>query len=125
MKNNSLKFILSDCISVFDGLGKELRRKKPDLYPKRPKNLFQNIYTLNQSLDNLISTKHSDFNFLKKMFQVRHLYEHNMGVIDEDFINKINDHSSKLGMKYNLSIDEVILFVDNMKELGEIIKDHY
>jgi len=125
IKSNSLKFNLSDCISSFDGLGKELRRKKPELYPERPKNLFQNIYALNQSLDNLISAKHSDFSFLQKMFQVRHLYEHNMGVIDENFINKINGYSSKLGMKYNLSIDEVILFVNKMKELGEIIKDHY
>lgn len=125
IKSNSLKFILSDCISSFDGLGKELRRKKPGLYIGQQKNLFQNIYALNQSLDNLISAKHSDFSFLQKMFQVRHLYEHNMGVIDEDFINKINGYCSKLGMKYNLSIDEVILFVNKMKELGEIIKDHY
>ena len=125
IKSNSLKFILSDCISSFDGLGKELRRKKPELYQERPKNHFQNIYALNQSLDELISTKHSDFSFLQKMFQVRHLYEHNMGVIDEDFINKIDGNSSKLGMKYNLSIDEVILFINKMKELGEIIKDHY
>lgn len=125
IKTNSLKFILSDCISSFDGLGKELRRKKPDLYSERPKNLFQNIYVLNQTLDNLIYVKHSDVNFLQKMFQVRHIYEHNMGVIDEDFINKVNGYSSKLGMKYNLSIDEVILFVNKMKELGEIIKNHY
>lgn len=125
IKSNSLKFILSDCISSFDGLGKELRRKKPDLYQGQQKNLFQNIKALNKSLNNVISSKHSDFGFLQKMFQVRHLNEHNMGVIDEDFVNKIDGYSSKLGMKYNLSINEVNLFVNKMKELGEIIKEHF
>jgi len=120
-----LSFILSSCVSAFDGLGKELRNRKPSAYPERPKNLFQNLYTLNETLYDLISQKHSQYSFILKMFQVRHLYEHNMGVIDNDFINKIAGYDNMLGRKYALSLIEVQSFVDSMVELGVIIKDHF
>ena len=83
IRNDSFKFILSDCIASFDALGKELRNKKSELFPDKPKNLFQNLFQLNRGIGDIISQEHSNFNFLLKIFQVRHLYEHNMGVIDE------------------------------------------
>ena len=39
----NLKFILSNAISSFDGLGKELRKKLVGQFPDKPKNLFQNM----------------------------------------------------------------------------------
>ena len=46
LREKSLSFVLSSCISAFDGLGKELRKRKPALYPETPKNLFQNLLSL-------------------------------------------------------------------------------
>ena len=125
IKENSLMFILSSCVSAFDGLGKELRKRKSDLYPDKPNNLFQNLYSLNLKLDNIIETKHPDFDFLIKLFQVRHLYEHNMGVIDDDFIKKLPYFSKDLGKKYILTEKEMEKFISSIKTLGEIMKDYF
>lgn len=122
LRTQSLSSILSSCVSAFDGLGKELRKRKPTLYPDKPKNLFQNLYALNEHLNNLISDKHSNYPQLLKMFQVRHLYEHNMGVVDEDFVKKLPQYSSSLGRKFMLDEGELKDFIDSVKELGEIIK---
>lgn len=121
----SLPTIISSCISAFDGLGKELRVQKPSKYPPRPKNLFQNLYQLNQSLNDLIKLNHTNFDELLKYFQVRHLYEHNFGVIDDDFIAKIPGYSQDKGKKFPLEKSELGQFIDWMEELGEIIESHY
>lgn len=121
----SLISILTSAISAFDGLGKELRNKKPNHYPSKPKNLFQNLYVLNQKMDNLIADKHSDFNKLIKYFQIRHVFEHNMGVIDSDCISRIPELSNLKGRRYKLSISELEEFILLMSELGAVIKNNY
>ena len=63
IKENSLNYILTSCVSAFDGLGKELRKHKPEFYPNKPKNLFQNLYALNEILNDFIKSNHSDFDF--------------------------------------------------------------
>ena len=125
IRNDSFKFILSDCIAAFDALGKELRSKKTSLFPDRPKNLFQNIFQLNKDMGEVISKKHSHFDFLHKMFQVRHLFEHNMGVIDDDFIKKIPAYKDRLGMKYKITEQELNLFINSMRELGSIVESYF
>jgi len=125
IKENSLIFILSSCVSTFDALGKELRQKKPNLFPSKPKNLFQNLYVLNQSIDQYIEKNHSNFEFILKLFQVRHIYEHNLGVIDDDFIKKLPEYKVSLGKKYKLTENEITAFISSMKKLGEIIKDYF
>lgn len=125
IKENSYIFILSSCISAFDGLGKELRKRKPDLYADKPKNLFQNLFSLNKNPGDFIKNKHSDFEFLIKMFQVRHIYVHNMGVIDDDFIQKLPKYSTHLGRKYILTQDEIEKYLLKMSELGNIMKEHF
>lgn len=121
----SLNSILTSAISAFDGLGKELRNIKPDHYPSKPRNLFQNIYVLNEKLDNLIADKHSDFNRLIKYFQIRHVIEHNMGVVDSDCINKVPGLSHLKGRKYKLTVSELEELIGLMSELGIIIKENH
>lgn len=121
----SLSSILTSAISAFDGLGKELRKRKPDRYPSSPKNLFQNIYVLNEKLNNLISDNHSSYEELIKYFQVRHLFEHNMGVVDSDCIRKVPELSDMNGRKYKLKILDLNIFLVLMSELGNIIKTDF
>jgi hypothetical protein len=118
MKDQTYGFILSSSVASFDALGKELRLKNPSIYPQDPKNLFQNILLLNQKLNNLISSKHSNFSQLL-------LYEHNLGVIDNDFITKLPEYRKNLGRKYILTQDELNNFIILMRELGEIVKVHF
>jgi len=123
----NLKFILGNAISSFDGLGKELRKKLDGKFPDKPKNLFQNIDELekillqNFNLD--IKTNLSNFLFLRQMFQVRHIFEHNMGVIDADFIKKVPSLSHLVDRKYPLTLNEVQLFLNLLTDLGKIIED--
>ncbi|AHC15455.1 hypothetical protein [Salinispira pacifica] len=125
IKEDSFKHIISDCISAFDALGKELRRIRPELFHSRIKNLFQNFYALNETLDGLLQQQHSNFDFVLKMFQVRHLYEHNLGVIDEDFVKKIPGYEKEIGKKYTLTSSEAQHFIVSMLELKSIIENYF
>ncbi len=125
IQEKSLVFILSSCISAFDGLGKELKKRKPTAYPDQPKNLFQNLFKLNIGLNNFIGKNHSNLPFLIKMFQVRHIYEHNMGVIDDDFVKKLSKYNDFIGRKYLLSTNELQHFIISMEELGIIMKNYF
>ncbi|MDP1726191.1 MAG: hypothetical protein Q8M15_05365 [Bacteroidota bacterium] len=110
-KELSLKSVLNHTVSSFDSLGKELRKKNPDKFPERPRNLFQNIDELRSvifkefSLE--LSDNDSDFEFIRLMFQVRHIYEHNMGVVDDDFITKVTSLKHLRGKKYRLDINDL------------------
>jgi Zn finger protein HypA/HybF involved in hydrogenase expression len=121
----SLSSILTASISAFDGLGKELRNKKPNHYPSKPRNLFQNIIVLNEKMNNLISENHSDYDELIKWFQVRHVFEHNMGVVDNDCINKVPELLHLKGRKYKLTISQLQHFIKLMEELGDIVEEDF
>ena len=76
-------------------------------------------------MNDFIKNKHSDFEFLIKMFQVRHIYEHNMGVIDDDFVQRLPNFSSNMGRKYALTQTEIEKYLVKMKELDDIMKEHF
>ncbi|AFK05481.1 hypothetical protein Emtol_0209 (plasmid) [Emticicia oligotrophica DSM 17448] len=122
----NLKFILGNAISSFDALGKELRKKIKEKFPEKPRNLFQNIDELEKVMLNSFSVdlrnEISDFAFLKQMFQVRHIFEHNMGVIDSDFVKKVPSYENLLNRKYKLTIIEVERFLLIINELGDLIE---
>lgn len=70
IQENSFPFILSSYISSFDGLGKELRKRKSINLPEKPKNLFQNLSKLDEVLNGYISKKHSNYyKLFKKCFK--------------------------------------------------------
>ena len=124
---SNLKFIIGNIISAFDGLGKELRKQYSSKFPQRPKNLFQNIDELFKVFSNNfqvdLSKEIKDYEFIRLMFQVRHIFEHNMGVIDSDFIKKIPSLSHLNGRKYSLKITEIENFIATMTELGKVIEN--
>jgi len=121
-----IKDALVGTVSAFDSLGKALRAKHAAL-PKQPKNLFQNFIELDKALKNITGKNISQFmtvndsGFLFKMFQVRHIFEHNAGVIDSDFVKKLPAYSSQLGRKFPLKKEEISAFIVLMCELGDKI----
>jgi len=122
-----LEDALSSGVSTFDALGKVLQSRYPDIFPQRPKNLFQNLKALSDALSKSIRKSLSDIigrensEFLFKMFQVRHIYEHNMGVIDDDFVRKISNLGHLKGRKYLLKQDEIEKFLAVISGTGEKI----
>ena len=122
-----LEDALSSGVSAFDAFGKALQSRYPHIFPQRPKNLFQNLKALSDTLLESIGKSLLDmigkekFDFLFKMFQVRHIYEHNIGVIDDDFVRKIPALGYLKGRKYLLKRDEVEKFLSTVLEAAEAI----
>lgn len=122
LRNDIPKDVLNSGVSAFDALGKALKTKYD--IPSKPRNLFQNIGELNKFLQSKFNksiidyTSEEDFRFLFKMFQVRHIYEHNAGEIDNDFIVKLPEYSKSIRRKYQLTEKEVKRFLDIVLNLG-------
>jgi len=122
-----LKDALSGGVSAFDALGKFLRSRYTYIFPEKPKNLFQNLTSLDYCLRGNLETSLTDIlgeeehGFIVKMFQVRHIYEHNLGVIDEDFIRKLPAYRSHKGRKYVLDANETSEFLDILLKTGQAL----
>ncbi len=126
VRTDFIKDALTGTVSAFDALGKALRTKHTAI-PAKPHNLFQNFLALDEVLATLtekhisqfLTPEDSDFLFL--MFQVRHIYEHSAGVIDNEFVTKLPAYAHQLGRKYPLKKDDVNLFIVLMRQLGDAI----
>lgn len=122
-----LEDALSGGVSSFDALGKVLQSRHPAIFPQKPKNLFQNLEALSDALSKSTGKSIYDiigernFEFVFKMFQVRHIYEHNMGVVDDDFIRKIPNLGHLRNRKYPLEQGEIEKFLDLILETGNEI----
>lgn len=125
MKKMLLEDSLSGCISSFDGLGKALK-KKYNTKLSNTKNLFQKINILSKELNlygidisKIIGNNNYDFIF--EMFQARHLFEHNFGEIDDDFIKYFPQYKSQLKHKYLLEDKKILNLAELLQILGEKI----
>lgn len=127
IREDLLKDSLSGAISAFDSLGKALRTKYANKFPFQPRNLFQNFIELDKVLKSSFGKNikdylsQSDSEFLFKMFQIRHIYEHNAGVIDTDFISKLPSFAPYINRKYLLQKEEVQNFLDKLLSLMQKI----
>ena len=104
---------LGGSVSAFDALGKKLREVAPQVFPAHPRNLFQNFSALDaalransRSIADRLGGQERAFR-LQLLLQVRHIVEHNLGVVDDDFIRNVPTHRSMRGRLYPLTLDEV------------------
>lgn len=122
-----LASVLSDGVSAFDALGKALRAHYPSVLPAHPKNLFQNLVKLEEVLKQATvpsltaSFSVDDYAFLLRLFQVRHIFEHNAGVVDAEFCQKVPGTQHLLRRKYPLACAEVERFFDLLPALGNAV----
>lgn len=124
LANAILADALTGCVSSLDSFGKSLKSEHKIFFENTQRNIFQNLFQLNQ----LFSKKnghniedyvgHEDFNFVLKMFQVRHINEHNAGVIDDDFCKKVPGYAQLIGRKHNLNGKEVEKLVAILKKIA-------
>jgi len=127
LKEELMKDALLSVVSSFDSLGKALRDKHSSKFPMSPRNLFQNIIELDKALKTSFGKEIKDFlspqdsEFLSKMFQVRHIYEHGAGVVDDDFVKRVPALSYLKGRKYSLDKQEIDSFLAKILELGKQI----
>jgi hypothetical protein len=118
---------LSGGVAAFDGLGKRLKKEFPAIFPEKPKNVFQNLDALDMILkDNMGKSLKSliddtIYSSLYYHFQVRHLWSHNFGEADNEFIEKTN--KNLLGKKIVPDSDDIFSFLDNVYNLGVALRN--
>lgn len=118
---------LEDCVSAFDGFGRETCRvfaskaAKPE---KAAEIRFQNIGTARDrvreqfSVDFAATTAPADWTHVHRAFQKRHLLAHKMGVVDEDYLSATGDSPSLLGRKVSILTPEVRELSGRLQDLG-------
>lgn len=128
MREALLRDTLVSACAAFDGLGKALRERNPQLFPAKPPNLFQNVEALSQVLQGALGRNLADLigadraEFLRKMLQVRHLCEHNMGVVDAKFVARVPALAHLRGRKYPLQQGEVENLLSVLKDTAAGIR---
>ncbi len=126
LKESLLIDALSGTVSAFDGLGKAIQKKYNQRISNK-KNLFQKLGLLSEEIEKTFGENISkiigeeNYKMMFKMFQVRHLYEHNFGEIDDDFIKKIPNYNDQLKRKYILKPDELFEFSETVETCGKKI----
>jgi hypothetical protein len=129
LKEGLLEDALSAGISAFDAFGKALREHHTGILPDKPRNLFQNLKALCQVMTDTFGIQLHDLivqekaKVMNKMFQVRHIYEHNAGVVDADFIKNVPPGGYIEGRKYALQKNEILIFLDALAETGKKIEE--
>ena len=115
---------LEDCVSTFDGFGRELCRihaNKARAPAKAEKVNFQNLEGARTGFLDLFGVDFStavepaDWRATVMAFQKRHVIAHKLGVIDQDYVTKTGDTRAVVGRKIVVDDGEV-------KELVRIVK---
>lgn len=107
---------LEDCVSAFDGFGRELCRVHANKArnPDRVKRLsFQNLEGARSKvldafgIDLSAEVEPGEWHAAGAGFQKRHLVAHKAGVVDPDYIAKTGDTRAVVGRKIGIGSDEV------------------
>jgi len=121
---------LEDCVSAFDGFGRETCRvfssKAAD--PSKAASIsFQNIARARDrvrdlfGLDFAASSNESDWTRVCRCFQKRHLLAHKMGVVDDEYVQATGDGTVVIGRKCQVDANEVRALVTSLRILGETL----
>jgi len=119
---------LEDCISVFDGFGRELchvHARNATNPAKAERIIFQNLEAAKASLHDTfgidISAHVTAEEWLSAVrgFQKRHLIAHKMGVIDQDYITKTGDTQAVIGRKIGIGAEEVRELLQIISKLAQ------
>ena len=107
---------LEDCISAFDGFGREICRVHAEkaINPIRAEKIsFQDLRGAQKKLSALFDIDLSDgitaqeWEEVTRGFQKRNLLSHKMGVVDEAYIRKTDDIDAVVGRKITLASSDV------------------
>lgn len=123
---------LEDCVSAFDGFGRELCRVHAEGASdpaKVEKISFQNLEGARQNLKCLWNIElaagllDGEWNKAVQAFHKRHVLSHKMGVVDEGYIRKSSDPHAVIGRKVSVGADEVRELVRIIGELGRYLSE--
>jgi len=107
---------LEDCVSAFDGFGRELCRvhaKRASSPSKAEKISFQNLEGAKANVSSLFGYNLSarvtadEWQAANRGFQKRHVVAHKMGVVDQEYLDKTNDSEATVGRKIMITEEDV------------------
>jgi hypothetical protein len=125
---NLIENALEDCVSAFDGFGRETCRVFSSKAAKREKAVeirFQNISNARERVRELFAVDFAsnlttdDWMKVQRAFQKRHLFSHKMGVVDEDYLSATGETRSLLGRKISIQGAEIAELVVHLRMLGK------
>jgi hypothetical protein len=109
---------LENIVSAFDGFGREIcERKGAEIR-------FQSLPGARRKVNDVFGFDFVDgvstdqWDYICRTFQKRHLLSHKMGVIDDDYVQKVNDPGAVVGRKVRVTHDEVTSSIDIIEILG-------
>ena len=121
---------LENCVSTFDGFGRELCR----VYVHHASNLvkankirFQNCDEARLSvkkafgIDLAQSCGEEVWRQVVRLFQKRHVIAHKMGVVDQEYVDRTGDTNAIVGRKIVLRVFEVQQLADTLRSAAESI----
>lgn len=123
VKSKLVENCLEDCISAFDGFARE---RCCNHYPNLS---FQNISAAKKKLDasgiNIADgLDSSEWDFVARQFQKRHLIAHKMGVIDQEYIKKVHAHPDQLGKKVAITESDVLSLIRHLRIIILNLSNH-
>jgi hypothetical protein len=127
LAQNLIENALEDCVSAFDGFGRETCRvfsSKATQPEKAIEIRFQNISTARERVRELFAVDFAsslttdDWMKVQRAFQKRHLLSHKMGVVDEAYLSATGETRSFLGRKVPLAGAEIAELVVRLRALG-------
>jgi len=123
---------LENGVSAFDGFGREICRvykNKASNPGKAEKMSFQNLTRAQQKVVNLFgidlctAIDTSDWAFVTRCFQKRHVLAHRMGVVDDAYMQTTNDPNEAVGRKVSITANEVRNMLGHLTALGVYLSD--
>ncbi len=123
---------LEDCVSAFDGFGRELWRVRVAQTgrPTRAETLtFQNLESARTAildlfgLDFSTSVAAEEWRAAVTAFQKRHLVAHKLGVVDQRYIASTGDPRAVVGRRIRIPTDEVRDLARILRRLASCLAD--
>lgn len=122
-----LEKTVGEAVSVFQKLAQEVIKKRTN--EEISVNKFQILEEGNKIFLEHTQKSYKDFiseneyNLLNLMFQRRHLLEHQLGIVDERYLNKTKDTLYKVGERLVMNPNEITIFIEIIKKLGANLKN--
>lgn len=123
---------LEDCVSAFDGFGREVCRIFKSVaidQSKVDKLSFQNVAAARSAVSEMFGidlcadVTPDDWQSTLRSFQKRHLFAHKMGVVDDEYVKRSGDTQAVVGRKVALRAEEVRALVDVQRKIASSLFD--
>ena len=131
LRRDFVKDALTGSVAAFDAFGKAVASNHPTIFPVTRRNLFQDIEALNDHLQTLGEPSLETtigvpaWGDIKWLFQARHVYVHNAGVIDERFTARQTALAGMKGRVLPLDPEQLAQNIDVLGAICRVLDDRF